>query len=64
MTCYVLGAQKTPNDDIAFVAIYTMTLWWFACKVFVGRLVVVASRAPVAAASVKPVDALGSLDVP
>jgi len=64
LACYVLGAQKKPNDEIAFAVIYGMTLWWFACKVFVGRLLVVARRAPVAAASVKPVDALGSLDLP
>lgn len=64
MTCYVLGAQRQPNEDIALAVVYGMTLGWFACKVFVGRLVVVARRAPVTSTSVKPVDALGALDLP
>jgi len=62
--CYVVSGQKKHNDDIAQLAVYTMTFFWYVCKAFVGRLLVVARRAPVASASVKPVDALGSLDLP
>ena len=62
--CYVVCGQKKPDDFIAIVVVYTMTLFWLLCLVFVGRLVVVARRAPVASTSVKPVDALGSLDLP
>ena len=62
--CYVVCGQKKPDDFIAIVVVYTMTFFWYVCKLFVGRLLVVARRAPVAAASVKPVDALGSLDLP
>jgi len=62
--CYVVGGQKRPAETASFVVVYNMSVWWYACLVFVGRLVVVARRKPVAPASVKPVDALGSLDVP
>ena len=62
--CYVVCGQKKPDDFIAIVVVYTMTLFWLLCLVFVGRLVVVARRAPVAPASLKPADALGALDLP
>ena len=62
--CYVISGQKKHNDDIAILVVYTMTFFWYVCKLFVGRLLVVARRAPVESASVKPVDALGSLDLP
>jgi hypothetical protein len=62
--CYVVSGQKKHNDDVATLVVYTMTFFWYVCKAFVGRLLVVARRAPVASASVKPVDALGSLDLP
>ena len=62
--CYVVSGQKKHNDDVATLVVYTMTFFWYVCKAFVGRLVVVARRKPVAPASVKPVDALGSLDLP
>ena len=64
LACYVVIGQKSPPRRPAFIVIYTMAFCWFACLVFVGRLVVVARRAPVASTSVKPVDALGSLDLP
>ena len=62
--CYVISGQKKHNDDIAILVVYTMTFFWYVCKLFVGRLLVVARRAPVAPASVKPVDTLGALDLP
>ena len=62
--CYVVCGQKKPDDFIAIVVVYTMLFFWCVCKVFVGRLVVVARRKPIASTSVKPVDALGSLDLP
>ena len=62
--CYVVGGQKRAAETASNLLVYTMLFFWCVCKVFVGRLVVVARRAPVAAASVKPVDALGSLDLP
>ena len=62
--CYVVGGQKRAAETASNVVVYNMSVWWYACLVFVGRLVVVARRAPVASTSVKPVDALGSLDLP
>ena len=64
--CYVISGQKKHNDDVAILVVYTMTFFWYVCKLFVGRLVVVARRGHDVppAASVKPVDALGSLDLP
>ena len=62
--CYVVGGQKRAAETASNLLVYTMLFFWCVCKVFVGRLVVVARRAPVAPTSVKPVDALGSLDVP
>ena len=62
--CYVVGGQKRPAETASFVVVYNMSVWWYACLGFVGRLVVVARRKPVAPASVKPVDALGALDLP
>ena len=64
LACYVVIGQKSPPRQSTFVVIYTMAFCWFACLVFVGRLVVVARRTPVASTSVKPVDALGALDLP
>ena len=64
LACYVVIGQKSPPRRPAFIVIYTMAFCWFACLVFVGRLVVVARRAPVTSTSVKPVDALGALDLP
>ena len=64
LACYVVIGQKSPPRRPAFIVIYTMAFCWFACLVFVGRLVVVARRAPIASTSVKPVDALGALDLP
>ena len=62
--CYVVAGQKSAAETASNLVVYTMALWWYACVGFVGRLLVVARRAPVASASVKPVDALGSLDLP
>ena len=62
--CYVVGGQKRPAETASHVVVYNMSVWWYACLVFVGRLVVVARRAPVAPASLKPADALGALDLP
>ena len=62
--CYVVGGQNRPAETASYVVVYNMSVWWYACLVFVGRLVVVARRKPVAPASVKPVDALGALDLP
>ena len=62
--CYVVGGQKRAAETASNLLVYTMLFFWCVCKVFVGRLVVVARRAPVAAASVKPIDGLGSLDLP
>ena len=62
--CYVVGGQKRPAETVVRLVVYNMSVWWYACLVFVGRLVVVARRVPVAAASLKPVEALGSLDLP
>jgi hypothetical protein len=62
--CYVVGGQKRAAETASNLLVYTMLLFWCVCKVFVGRLVAVARRAPVASTSVKPADALGSLDVP
>ena len=62
--CYVVGGQKRPAETASYVVVYNMSVWWYACLVFVGRLVVVARRTPVAPASLKPVDALGALDLP
>ena len=63
---YVIAGQRRPSRGAAEAAFYLMMFTGFVSMAFVGRLVAVARRrpdVPPAAASVKPVDALGALDV-
>ena len=63
---YVLAQEKEPSKRATFAVGYTMMATGFLAIVPVGRLVYVARRGRDVppAASVKPVDALGSLDLP
>ena len=66
---YVLAGQKSPNPRASFLVLYAMMLTYYVSLLFVGRLVWKArygfgAASTAAAASVKPVDALGALDLP
>ena len=66
---YVLAGQKSPNPRASFLVLYAMMLTYYVSLLFVGRLVWKArygsgAASPATATSVKPVDALGSLDLP
>ena len=63
---YVLAGQKEPSKKAAFITGFTMMATGLLAIFPVGRLVYVARRRHDAppATSVKPVDALGSLDLP
>ena len=67
---YILATSKNPSRRAAMLVIYAMMLTYYISLAFVFRLVWKAryygsgAAAPAAAASVKPVDALGALDLP
>ena len=64
---YVIAGQRKPSRGAANAVGYMMVFTGFLSMAVVGRLVAVARRrpdVPPAASSVKPVDALGSLDLP
>ena len=64
---YILAGQKSPSSDASFAVLYAMVFTYYLALGFVFRLVWKArygAASPAAAASVKPVDALGSLDLP
>ena len=66
---YLLASQKSPSYQASFAVLYAMMFTYYLSLAFVFRLVWKArygpgTASPAAAASVKPVDALGSLDVP
>ena len=63
---YVLSSQKEPPRRVVLLVGYIMLATGFSSIVPVGRLVYVARRGHDVppAASVKPVDGLGSLDLP
>ena len=66
---YVLASSKNPSRKAAMLTIYAMMLTYYVSLGFVFRLVWKAcygsgTASPAATASVKPVDALGSLDLP
>ena len=66
---YILAGQKSPSSRATFAVLYAMVLTYYLALGFVFRLVWKARYGPgaasaAAAASVKPVDALGALDLP
>ena len=67
---YLLASQKSPSSRAAFLVLYAMVFTYYLALGFVFRLVWKAryygsgAASSAAAASVKPVDALGSLDLP
>ena len=66
---YLLASQKRPSYQASFAVLYAMMFTYYLSLGFVFRLVWKArygssAASPAAAASVKPVDALGSLDLP
>ena len=66
---YILAGQKSPSSDASFAVLYAMVFTYYLALGFVFRLVWKAcygsgAASPATAASVKPVDALGSLDLP
>ena len=67
---YILAGQKSPSSDASFAVLYAMMFTYYLSLGFVFRLVWIARYHPgrgaseSSVASVKPVDALGSLDLP
>ena len=66
---YLLASQKSPSSRAAFAVLYLMVLTYYISLPFVFRLVWIAryhgrGTSESSVASVKPVDALGSLDIP
>ena len=66
---YVLASSKNPSRKAAMLTIYAMMLTYYVSLGFVFRLVWKAcygsgTASPAATASVKPVDAMGALDLP
>ena len=64
---YILASSKNPSRKAAMLSIYAMMFTYYLSLGFVFRLVWKArygSSAASPAAAVKPVDALGSLDLP
>ena len=64
---YVIAGQRKPSRGAANAVGYMMMCTGFLSMAVVGRLVAVARRGPdvpPAATSVKPIDGLGSLDLP
>ena len=66
LAAYLIANQRRPSKQAAKAAGYLMMVSGLVSMAFVGRLVYVARRGHdlPPAASVKPVDALGSLDLP
>ena len=66
LAAYLIANQRRPSKQAAKAAGYLMMVSGLVSMAFVGRLVYVARRGHDVppAASVKPVDALGSLDLP
>ena len=62
---YILAGQKSPSSDASFAVLYAMVFTYYLALGFVFRLVWKARYGAAApAAAVKPVDALGALDLP
>ena len=67
---YILAGQKSPSSDASFAVLYAMMFTYYLSLGFVFRLVWIARYHPgrgaseSSVASVKPVDALGALDLP
>lgn len=67
---YLLASQKSPSSRAAFLVLYAMVFTYYLALGFVFRLVWKAryygsgATSPATAASVKPADALGALDLP
>ena len=63
---YILAGQRKPSPRAARALFYLMVNSGFITMAFIGRLAAVARRGhdKPPASSVKPVDALGSLDLP
>ena len=64
---YLLASQKSPSYQAAFLVLYLMMFTYYLSLGFVFRLIWKArygSGAASPAAAVKPVDALGALDLP
>ena len=67
---YILAGQKSPNPRASFAVLYAMMFTYYLSLAFVFRLVWIARYHPgrgaskSSVASVKPVDALGALDLP
>ena len=63
---YILAGQRKPSPQAARALFYLLVNSGFIAMAFIGRLAAVARRGQdkPPASSVKPVDALGSLDVP
>jgi len=65
---YILAGQKSPNSRASFAVLYAMMFTYYLSLAFVFRLVWIAryhhGRDDSPAARVKPIDALGALDLP
>jgi hypothetical protein len=62
---YILAGQKSPNPRASFAVLYAMVFTYYLALGFVFRLVWKARYGAASpAAAVKPVDALGALDLP
>ena len=62
---YILAGQKSPSSDASFAVLYAMVFTYYLALGFVFRLVWKARYGAASpAAAVKPVDALGALDLP